>query len=497
MKHFSIKLTLALGVILASSSLSARTFEQTVDPAENNALAIQRLALSIEQANSHPGPDTIILIPEATYRFNSAQSYTANGLNALPFIKASEGEDFGELTIIGDNTTFLRDDANVRFRFMNNSSSGRLILKGITFENGASPDSSEGEILEGGGAIINFGRLDIDDCTFTRNHGKSVGGAIYQKGGSARLFVNNTIFQENYTELYGGAVDSTGAINRFENCEFIGNTAGHFGGAFGLASGESIIENCQFSKNSADQGGAIRAHGPIEINQSTFADNKANRKGGALFIVNREAQVIIKDSHFHRNESENAHGGAIDNYNGTLTIERSHFIHNRAKLSGGAVSSGGIANIDQTNFLSNHTQESGGGVNNASSMTVLKSNFKNNSAAISGGAIANQIHPVNGAGVGIYRSNIISTNICDSDEDGTGDGGGIAHIGDIGKIIVSDNTVFENIDHGGEGNDVSGFFASHEDGFLTSKEGSEGLEFDLDEEERENTNNSSTTNLSN
>jgi CSLREA domain-containing protein len=83
-------------------------------------------------------------------------------------------------------------------------------------------------------------------------------------------------------------------------------------------------------------------------------------------------------------------GGAVDNFNGTVTVNSSTFSNNNAGEGGAISSSNGTVTISDSTFSSN-SADFGGAINNSGSSTAIisTSTFSNNTATNSGGAILN------------------------------------------------------------------------------------------------------------
>ncbi|MBZ2164564.1 right-handed parallel beta-helix repeat-containing protein, partial [Methanobacterium spitsbergense] len=173
---------------------------------------------------------------------------------------------------------------------------------------------------QGGAIYNNGGTLTVNNSTFTSNTANS-GGAIYNNDGT--LTVNNSTFTSN-TAYYGGAICNYGSVT-VNNSTFTSNTAS-YGGA--IANYEStVINNSTFTSNPANSnGGAIYNYdGTVTVNDSTFTSNTAN-SGGAIYN-NYAGTVTVTDSTFTNNTAPNGYGGAIYN-DGTLTVDNSTFTNN-------------------------------------------------------------------------------------------------------------------------------------------------------------------------
>ena len=205
-----------------------------------------------------------------------------------------------------------------------------------------------------GGVMRSSGVVDIDNCEFYSNESGEDGGCIYMGNTVGTLTVTNSKFEDNYARRWGGVVMGYGY--RFETCTFNNNKVNTSLSASGksntgrggvMCSREgiaSVIVDCNFTNNIAQEGGAIcmeeRAPG-ITISGSTFNNNQATLKGGALYtsVVNL---ATISTSTFESNSAN--YGGAVwssnddaSKPNGRVIIQSSEFKSNTANIQGGAL----------------------------------------------------------------------------------------------------------------------------------------------------------------
>jgi hypothetical protein len=199
-----------------------------------------------------------------------------------------------------------------------------------------------------GGAIYNVGTTTIGDAgkpqeitTFTENTSISIqpapgaqliggsGGAIYntsRPGKTVSLSVYNAVFTGNVSSKYGGAIASFDVLN-VQNSTFTNNRAAA-GGAI-QTSGTTTIIGGAFNQNVANVGGS-----PLTANLKDFGGN-----GAAIFAGGASSNLTIQGNvSFAENDAKNA-GGAIDYINGTLTFDGATvtFNKNKADVIGGAI----------------------------------------------------------------------------------------------------------------------------------------------------------------
>ena len=174
--------------------------------------------------------------------------------------------------------------------------------------------------------------------------------------------------------------------------------------------------------------------GRAEGDRITNADGRlknatANPIGGA--IVNWEGTLSIVNSYFSNNSAENG-GGAIYN-EGELSISDSAFSHNLAEETGGAIFNWEELSITSSAF-SNNSAFSGGAINNWGEfgVSIVNSTFSHN-WAFGGGAIAHD-----GYGELSISTSAFSGNKADSF------GGAINNWGEFVGVSISDSTFSDN-----------------------------------------------------
>ncbi|MBE6503867.1 MAG: hypothetical protein E7Z76_06245, partial [Methanobrevibacter sp.] len=298
-----------------------------------------------------------------------------------------------------------------------NSSAINCLINGSTFLNNTA-DSF-------GGAIdCNASRLGIFNNEFNFNTA-NVGGGLCREinatlgygfnntfrsnialtNGSAlawihakNISINSYYFYDNVAGTNGGAIHANeGSINcEVRNCVFDNNSVNGtglgYGGAIDWNSKEGLVFNSTFTRNHASYGGAMYVGGDsekINITESTFSENYATLKGGAVDI--RVSSVIINASNFYYNNATDGGALYIGGQGHMNYVYSSIFVGNRAnKGTGGAIdwvaSSGTIIDSDLTGNCANY----GGGIyfgGLAAQSIVRRCNFTDNHAKYTGGAI--------------------------------------------------------------------------------------------------------------
>ena len=249
-----------------------------------------------------------------------------------------------------------------------------------------------------GGAIDSGGNVTIADnaqVVFHGNYAKTSGGAITSSqhvttAGSVQ-FINNSANQ-------GGAIASDVDVTIADNAQvvFQGNFANTFGGAIDSVQHVTIAGSVQFINNSAKQGGVIASDVDAIIAKNAkvvFLSNYANTFGGA--ITSGQHVTIAGSVQFINNYSPNQ-GGAIDS-DGYVTIADSAqvvFLSNYAKASGGAIASVHVTIAGSVQFINNSAYQ-GGAIASDVDVTIADNAqvvFQGNFANTFGGAITSSQH---------------------------------------------------------------------------------------------------------
>ena len=357
---------------------------------------------------------------------------------------------------------------------------GTLIVKsGTVFKNNTAKYD--------GGAIANFGVLDIDGATFEANKSQTettdsqpVGGGAISLGIDSKTTIKNTKFVNNVTGFNGGAIGTRRTINNgditngshenhsliISDSAFIGNKAtgtttdqadnklqGGNGGAIANSFNNTQISNTVFEKNEAINGGAVYNQslyntnnqaqetdkgGDIKFADVTFDGNKASTNGGAIFNDANTNAELSGTVVFSGNEAGNA-GGAIFVADASSSMEIASgavFKSNSAKLGGAIYNKGNLGTLDGVTFEDNTAETNGGAILNSNGgkiASITNSIFKNNTSTNGGGAaIYNK-----GGEIAEISNTVFEGNIAEK-----GNGGAIFNGGTTAANITLDNVQF-------------------------------------------------------
>ena len=148
------------------------------------------------------------------------------------------------------------------------------------------------------------------------------------------------------------------------------------------------IDHLDFVDGLADDGGAIENFdSTLTVSNSRFESNSAGN-GGA--INNDDADLTVTDCTFITNTASSS-GGAIKSYQGTVTISGSTFKVNGSGQYGGAIlNNDSTMTVTNSSFYLNDADDYGGGIFNYEGiLTVSNSTLSENSALLGGGGINN------------------------------------------------------------------------------------------------------------
>lgn len=283
---------------------------------------------------------------------------------------------------------------------------GKLTVKNCTFQNNKYNYTEVGltkyyiselneDYVAGSGAIYNIGTLNIEKTNFNNNRGFNAG-AIYNKG---TITIKKSKFNNNYAFM-AGAIYNEGII-KINNSNFGNNKADSYGYAGTIRNEKTLtINNSLFQKNHGSVG-VISNTGTLTVKNSIFDGNDGytstiltyskmyidavfkNNKGEYSTIDNYDTNTVIKGSFIN---NYNKKFGVIFNYADGVKIN-GNFINNTNKLgSGGALTNiGGYVQIQGT--FKNNKAKQGGAISTYSDMNIQKSKFINNQAVKEGGAI--------------------------------------------------------------------------------------------------------------
>lgn len=340
--------------------------------------------------------------------------------------------------------------------FKNNEAQYNRTGGGVIFNEEGAETIINGGTFEGnkaagyGGAIINYGKLTVNDGTFKANEASN-GGAISSIASNSELTVNGGSFENNKsTGKWGGAIVAKNKVS-VKNATFDGNVSGNGGAIFAYDANDAAFENCTFKNNSATNentvkhGGALFVNGgkDVSIKNNTFIKNTA-KDGGALHITGvegviegntfeenfaerfssafhlKDSSVSITSNTFKnngKNEGKVTSAGtfmveSVKN-NGFIEANGNTFENNTADLGGAAVVQAGTVDFNGCSFNKNNAAEYGGAmyITKNATVNITNSKFVGNSAKRGGAIVTELFSQANPAEDGKYANLTIADDV--------------------------------------------------------------------------------------
>lgn len=232
------------------SGFIINSYNDTIDENINDGINADRngvstLRTTIMQSNARSGEDTIILSP-GTYTLTLVGRDEDGSLTG-------DLDITDDLNIIGAGTNQTFIDANQIDRLFQVFSGRTLNLSNLTLING------NASTTDNGGNIQNQGNLILTNVMVV--NGKSArGGGVYNDVG-ATMTATDSVFAGNTAILQGGALYNDGTLTLIR-AQVGQDGAGNF---------------------SNTHGGGLYNFGTLTITDSSFTDNTADSRGGAVY----------------------------------------------------------------------------------------------------------------------------------------------------------------------------------------------------------------------
>jgi hypothetical protein len=282
------------------------------------------LRVAINFANHDYLPDTIVL-PSGNYPLSlgALEVYTHNKLTIVP--------QNGNVTIDGllKSSVFKVDaGANVDLESLTiqHANGSGIVNYGTVQVNNCTV--SYNQTPQNGGGLLNGGTATVTSSTFQKNSAVGNGGGVYN---TATLSITGRTFQINQAYFGGGVCNDATGTATISGGVFDTNTAICGGGVFNdgnmtVNNGTTFTWNHATGANPGDSndGGGIANgyyvgdpnHPTLEVDDSTFTSNTADQNGGGL--SNRTGNMILVRDTITQNHARQ--GGGVSNESGTLSI---------------------------------------------------------------------------------------------------------------------------------------------------------------------------------
>ncbi len=356
-----------------------------------------------------------------------------------------------------DSIHFLAQDSTVGhcgLVFTNNLEPS--ILEYCSFSHGHADSGSSHELM-GGAIFIDLSEVHISKCSF-RNNRASQGGALTSK--QAILFIDNTTFEENLSQMLGGALClSEMVMCSISQSSFSSDSGCDRGGALYIFDSERVIvEECIFHDNFSRYGGAVFSsdNDTLIFSKCTFIENRAFH-GGA---VNAKDNLTIFDDCLFELNYASMHGGALNfSYADSVVIHNCSFFRNSCVQRGGAIYAFQYGGISLDSSLIEDNQAQAGGacfISEVENLFIEHSRAKDNIATTDGGGFyVHECHNVlingtrissnesaNGGGVFLTRSDVTIKNTIISDNHSSTCTGGLYCYSGVQYLVNS--TIVDN-----------------------------------------------------
>ena len=273
------------GAVLAATAPAAVAQAKTATPGVINVpCQTSALAAAITTANGGAGA-VLALAANCTYGIK----IPATAADGLPLIT-------GHITLVGETNTVIRRSpaALTSFRVLDVAAGATLRVTNLSIRNGKTAGL--------GGGIQNAGTLWIDKVTFIGNTAGN-GGALANSSGATATIENAAIEENTATSVGGGGIINFGLLTLDES-SLTGNHAPINGGGLNTqSSGVSHITQSQFAGNvSGGLGGGMSNLGTTTLYGTSVRFNTASGGGG---IATGNANVTLKNSVVTSNTPDN------------------------------------------------------------------------------------------------------------------------------------------------------------------------------------------------
>ncbi|MEU2333381.1 hypothetical protein ABZ770_09005 [Streptomyces sp. NPDC006654] len=338
------------------------------DDSSATPVACNSTALTTAVATASPD-EVLSLSAGCTYRLTAPFS-TGDG---LPVVDQ-------KLTIRGNGATIVRSgNPPAAFRIFHVAAGGNLRLEDLTVRGGSTDGDGGGVLVDSRGRLTLSG-VDVIDNTATGN-----GGGVAVSPNATAVVRNGWVAFDN--AAYGGGVYSAGTLS-VQGTEFSRDHARSIGGALYLAAGNTFVDASLIRRNtSAWRAGGVADSGSasLEVSESKVANNTAaGDQGGGIWNLSR---LRLTNTEVVGNVVAGTAGVGGGIYNATgnaeLVLENSKVLTNSANgdgtsRAGGIYNNAGRVTLDHTYVRDNASRVAPGGVYTTNQFTVRDATITRN-----------------------------------------------------------------------------------------------------------------------
>jgi hypothetical protein len=272
------------GAVLAAAAPAAQAQPMPGPNTINVPCSSAALIAAIHTANGL-GPSTLRLQPHCTYNITTP----ATASDGLPVIT-------GDITLAGRTGTQIRRSpaAVLSYRIVEVAGGGRLTARDVTITNGRTAAA--------GGAILNSGRLTLDQVRLTGNRAGN-GGALGNNAGATATADYTEVTGNTTTSVGGGGVINSGTLTLL-NSLLSGNTAPVNGGGVNTQpSGVTHLSRTTITRNtSGSLGGGVANLGTTTMFHTLVQFNRGSAGGG---VATGNSHVTLVNSFVTDNTPDN------------------------------------------------------------------------------------------------------------------------------------------------------------------------------------------------
>ena len=252
------------------------------------------------------------------------------------------------------NVKFTGTDGNSnRANIRVNTSSAKLQLEDCIFDNNKT-------IGQSGAVNLIKGTITITDCEFTNNSSSSGGASLHVE--EATVTVSGCTFSNNSGDGNALHVTKTAAVVTMEDCDISG---GNKCTVYGVNANTVTFNRVNFHDNHAvsESGAAawLEGAGTYTFTDCNFVDNQADYRGGAVVIASGDVHATFTGGKFQGNHADgsstdssnqNVGGGAIYAYGTNVAFDCTNVLFKENYYNCGAnANAGGIIRVRSTTGL--------------------------------------------------------------------------------------------------------------------------------------------------
>ena len=237
---------------------------------------------------------------------------------------------------------------------------------------------------------LNDGEYHLDSMINSRNLtviGHNPLNTVITYNNNVGFAAVSSLTLRNLTLVSLAVSDYSSAVITAENVIFRDSTTGSVSTTL---NSRVYLDNCTFSNNHATSGGAININtGSLEIVDSLFVNNYAERYGGAIYL--RQAEFIARNVAIINSTS--IMGGAVTSVYTNMNLANVTARNNHARYGGGAIYAlFGSFSLSNSTFINNSAKDGGAlFVDEVNDFIPFNNSFTDNSAVSIAGAVYSAI----------------------------------------------------------------------------------------------------------